>query len=347
MTSKTVSIDGDRLRTIARLALVKPNGLTSVDSRDLLEILRLAAIGMDTEAARVSAKNGGLGGWQCPACRTWTYLSSQCKCGHKRGSDETSRDVTKEVALMALCAVQREHGSVMHPNLAKDVQMAIDGLRPATEPGETISELERLRKLQETALALDDAVAEFGIDKPQYISEVYQAFHDELHTGHGAMHAVEPSGELERLRELQEVALALDDAVAEFGMGDHVTEAYQKFHDALHDGHGETRPVETKREHLHWCAIRIGKHCNCHSEGIEQRLSEKASGDQHVCGDGIVLSGTRAQCPSCREDDPGLRRDFTMCECGHVAVKHVIGQQSCMETNCPCTQMRPLNGKGK
>ena len=58
---------------------------------------------------------------------------------------------------------------------------------------ETSGELERLRELQEKALALDDAVAEFGIDKPQYIAEVYQAFHDVLHDGHGAMHAVEPA----------------------------------------------------------------------------------------------------------------------------------------------------------
>lgn len=51
---------------------------------------------------------------------------------------------------------------------------------------ETSRELERLRELQEKALALDDAVAEFGIDKPQYIAEVYQAFHDVLHDGHGS-----------------------------------------------------------------------------------------------------------------------------------------------------------------
>jgi len=58
---------------------------------------------------------------------------------------------------------------------------------------ETTDELMRLRELQEKALALDDAVAEFGIDKPQYIAQVYQAFHDVLHDGHGAMHAVEPT----------------------------------------------------------------------------------------------------------------------------------------------------------
>lgn len=165
--------------------------------------------------------------------------------------DETSRDVTKEVALMALCAVQREHGSVMHPNLAKDVQMAIDGLRPATEPGETISELERLRKLQETALALDDAVAEFGIDKPQYISEVYQAFHDELHTGHGAMHAVEPSeqlptetglrpGELAQLRRIDAAARFYVDSVKP-GSG----VAWENLMNALFDG----RPEETECNH--------------------------------------------------------------------------------------------------
>lgn len=56
---------------------------------------------------------------------------------------------------------------------------------------ETSRELERLRELQEKALALDDAVAEFGIDKPQYIAEVYQAFHDALHDGHGCPSVVE------------------------------------------------------------------------------------------------------------------------------------------------------------
>lgn len=58
---------------------------------------------------------------------------------------------------------------------------------------ETSGELERLRELQEKALALDDAVAEFGIDKPQYIAEVYQAFHDVLHDGHGCPSVVEIS----------------------------------------------------------------------------------------------------------------------------------------------------------
>jgi hypothetical protein len=39
------------------------------------------------------------------------------------------RDTAKEVALMALCSVQREYGAKLHPNLAKDVQIAIEGLR--------------------------------------------------------------------------------------------------------------------------------------------------------------------------------------------------------------------------
>lgn len=68
----------------------------------------------------------------------------------------------------------------------------------STGPGpsdETSCELERLRELQEKALALDDAVAEFGIDKPQYIAEVYQAFHDALHDGHGCPSVVETSKE--------------------------------------------------------------------------------------------------------------------------------------------------------
>lgn len=63
---------------------------------------------------------------------------------------------------------------------------------------ETSGELERLRRLQEAALALDDAVAEFGIDKPQYISEAYQAFHDELHDGHGA--DMRPTGTHDRIQ---------------------------------------------------------------------------------------------------------------------------------------------------
>lgn len=52
-------------------------------------------------------------------------------------------------------------------------------------------EIERLRELQEAALALDDAVAEFGIDKPEYIAEVYQKFHNVLHDGHGSPAAPE------------------------------------------------------------------------------------------------------------------------------------------------------------
>lgn len=36
----------------------------------------------------------------------------------------------------------------------------------------------------------------------------------------------------------------------------------------------ECSPVETGREHLHWCAIRIGKGCNCHADEIEKRLAE-------------------------------------------------------------------------
>ena len=50
---------------------------------------------------------------------------------------QAARDITKEVALMALCAVQREHSASMHPNLAKDVQTAIDGLRGTAGRGET------------------------------------------------------------------------------------------------------------------------------------------------------------------------------------------------------------------
>lgn len=68
---------------------------------------------------------------------------------------------------------------------------AMDGVRAVKTSGE----LDRLRKLQETALALDDAVAEFGLDKPAYIAEVYQQFHDVLHDGHGAdMRPVETCG---------------------------------------------------------------------------------------------------------------------------------------------------------
>lgn len=105
-----------------------------------------------------------------------------------------------------------------------------------------------------------------------------------------------------------------------------------KCHDCGQDAVGDKRALRCET-------------CAAQALRENRRGAEKASGDQHVCGDGIVLSGTRAQCPSCREDDPGIQRDFTMCECGHVAVKHVIGQQSCMETNCSCTQMRPLNGE--
>lgn len=43
--------------------------------------------------------------------------------------DETpARDITKEIALMALCAVLKERTG-LHPNTIKDVQIAIDGLR--------------------------------------------------------------------------------------------------------------------------------------------------------------------------------------------------------------------------
>ena len=86
----------------------------------------------------------------------------------------------------------------------RDARAAV--LRQMT-PDETSGELERLRELQEKALALDDAVAEFGIDKPQHIAEVYQAFHDVLHDGHGAMHAVEPTEQ--RPRSLAEEAHTL------------------------------------------------------------------------------------------------------------------------------------------
>jgi hypothetical protein len=34
-------------------------------------------------------------------------------------------------ALTALCGVQKAHGTEMHPNMAKDVEAAIDGLREA------------------------------------------------------------------------------------------------------------------------------------------------------------------------------------------------------------------------
>jgi len=103
---------------------------------------------------------------------------------------------------------------------------------------------------------------------------------------------------------------------------------------------GSSRNARLEIEWLRHDVERLTASLTAEVNAVEPR------GDQHVCGDGIVLSGTRAQCPSCREDDPGLRRDFTMCECGHVAIKHVIGQQSCMETNCPCTQMRPVKASG-
>lgn len=57
-----------------------------------------------------------------------------CWNASRGGTSPVARDVTKEVALMALCAVQNAHSELMHPNLAKDVQTAIDGLRPVGVP---------------------------------------------------------------------------------------------------------------------------------------------------------------------------------------------------------------------
>lgn len=87
-----------------------------------------------------------------------------------------------------------------------ELRAAIDScaLSGNSSAPETSCELERLRELQEKALALDDAVAEFGIDKPQYIAEAYQKFHDVLHDGHGSPSVVEtkPKPTIEGLERL-------------------------------------------------------------------------------------------------------------------------------------------------
>lgn len=111
------------------------------------------------------------------------------------GPDETQPVASNEWGGVEKLAQQRNDALAEVERLRNALSQSIGTVkRLMTESRqvETTGELERLRALQEKALALDDAVAEFGIDKPQYIAEVYQAFHDALHDGHGAMHAVEP-----------------------------------------------------------------------------------------------------------------------------------------------------------
>lgn len=79
-----------------------------------------------------------------------------------------------------------------------------------------------------------------------------------------ALHNLPRSRELEAL--LEHLANAQDDAL--------------RLHHAYVDlKYPQSTPSaqETSRDHLHWCASRIGKGCNCHAEEIEKRLAEKAS----------------------------------------------------------------------
>lgn len=103
-------------------------------------------------------------------------------------------------------------------------------------------------------------------------------------------------GELAQLRRIDAAARFYVDSVKP-GSG----VAWENLMNALFDG----RPEETKREHLHWCAIRIGKHCNCHSEGIEQRLSEKASAPRCVCARGKDFHPWRHCLTYTPENGPG------------------------------------------
>jgi hypothetical protein len=66
-------------------------------------------------------------------------------------------------------------------NIIKDARTAV----------ETTGELERLRRLQDAADALDNAIAEFGLE-PQHISETYQKFHDALHASESPAKAICP-----------------------------------------------------------------------------------------------------------------------------------------------------------
>jgi hypothetical protein len=166
-----------------------------------------------------------------------------------------------------------------------------------------IAELERIER---AANLLDDAICEFGVENPAYISEAAQVLHDLLHrTTKPERVNVPPSEGLDTPWPLRDVLTKLIDAT-EHLLDDHDCDAHghEEYRAAAKAGKGllarrDAQPPEGSQEarHLLSCAMVMHPnctHCDCGSS-IDSRTESRSGGNP----------GEKSE--SRRSDHPGIQ----------------------------------------